>query len=146
VSVLVDTNTLLRLAQPNHQQHQAAADGITRARLAGETLYITPQNIAEFWAAATRPIGAANGLGLSAEAAMVQVGTIEQLFKLAADDPAIYPMWKGLIVTHGVRGTQVYDARLVAAMLVHGIDRILTFNLADFTRYGVEVLHPAAAS
>jgi len=27
---------------------------------------------------------------------------------------------------------------------VHGIDRILTFNVADFSRYGVAVLHPAA--
>jgi len=43
-----------------------------------------------------------------------------------------------------VPGTQVYNARLVAAMLAHGIDRILTFNVADFSRYGVTVLHPAA--
>jgi predicted nucleic acid-binding protein len=43
-----------------------------------------------------------------------------------------------------VLGTQLYDARLVAAMLAHGIDRILTFNVADFSRYGVAVLHPAA--
>ena len=144
MSVLVDTNVLLRLAQPNHQQHESAVDGITRARLAGETLYITPQNIAEFWAAATRPVGAANGLGLPAATAAAEVATIEQLFQLAADDPAIYAMWKGLIVTHQVLGTQVYDARLVAVMLVHGIDSILTFNVADFARYGIGVLHPAA--
>jgi len=30
-------------------------------------------------------------------------------------------------------------------MLVHGIYRILTFNVADFSRYGVAVLHPIAA-
>ena len=144
MSVLVDTNILLRLAQPNHQQHQTAVDAITRSRVTGETLYITPQNVAEFWAVATRPVGAANGLGLSAAEVAGQVGTIEQLFKVAADDPAIYPMWKGLIVTHRVLGVQVYDARLVAVMLVHGIDSILTFNIADFSRYGVGVLHPAA--
>jgi predicted nucleic acid-binding protein len=144
VSVLVDTNVLLRLAQPKHRQYPAASDGITRVRLAGETLYVTPQNIAEFWAAATRPVGAANGLGLSAAAVAAEIATIERLFELAADDPAIYPIWKGLVVTHRVLGTQVYDARLVAAMLVHGIDRILTFNVADFSRYGVAVLHPAA--
>jgi len=66
------------------------------------------------------------------------------MFELAADDPEIYPIWKGLVVTHRVLGAQVYDARLVAAMLAHGIDRILTFNVADFSRYGVTVLHPAA--
>jgi predicted nucleic acid-binding protein len=80
---------------------------------------------------------------LTAEAAAAEIGTIEQLFELAADDPAIYPIWKGLVVTHQVLGTQVYDARVVAAMLVHGIGRIMTFNVADFSRYGVAVLHPA---
>jgi predicted nucleic acid-binding protein len=144
VSVLVDTNVLLRLAQPNHRQYPAAIDGVVRARLAGETLYVTPQNNAEFWAAATRPVGAANGLGLTATAAAGEIATIERLFQLAADDPAIHPIWKGLVITHRVLGTQVYDARLVAAMLAHGIDRILTFNVADFSRYGVTVLHPAA--
>jgi hypothetical protein len=34
-------------------------------------------------------------------------------------------------------GTQVYDARLVAAMLAHGIDRIPTFNVADWD-YGAK--------
>ena len=144
MSVLVDTNVLLRLAQPNHGQYRAATDGVARARLAGEALYVTPQNIAEFWAAATRPAGAANGLGLTAAAVAAEIGTIERLFQLAADDPAIYPIWKGLVVTHRVPGIQVYDARLVAAMLVHGLDRILTFNVADFSRYGVTVVHPAA--
>ena len=144
MSTLVDTNVLLRLAQPNHRQYRPAVDGVARTRLAGEALYVTPQNIAEFWAAATRPVGAANGLGLTAAAIAAEIGTIERLFQLAADDPAIYPIWKGLVVGHQVLGTRVYDARLVAAMLVHGIGRILTFNIADFARYGVAVLHPAA--
>jgi predicted nucleic acid-binding protein len=135
---------MLRLAQPNHRQYRAATDSVARARLAGEALYVTPQNIAEFWAAATRPVGAANGLGLTTAAVAAEIGTIERLFQLAADDPAIYSTWKGLVVTHRVLGTQVYDARLVAAMLVHGISHILTFNVADFSRYRVAVLHPAA--
>jgi len=37
----------------------------------------------------------------------------------------------------------VHDARLVAAMNVHGVRRILTFNTADFIGLGVEVVHPA---
>jgi len=41
-----------------------------------------------------------------------------------------------------VVGLQVYDARLAAAMIVHGIDSILTFD-AGFSRYGVEVRDPA---
>ncbi len=48
------------------------------------------------------------------------------------------------MVLHQVIDNQVYDARLVAAMLVYGIGRILTFNGADFSRYGLVVLHPSA--
>jgi predicted nucleic acid-binding protein len=43
-----------------------------------------------------------------------------------------------------VIGGQVYDARLVAAMIMHGVRRILTFNTGDFARYGIEVIHPSA--
>ena len=144
MSILVDTNVLLRLAQPKHSQYQAATDSVGRARLARERLYVTPQNLAEFWAVATRPVGAANGLGLTAAAAAAEISVIERLFQLAADDPAVYPIWKGLVITHRVLGAQVYDARLVAAMLAHGIARILTFNVSDFSRYGIPVLHPTA--
>lgn len=143
MSLLIDTNMLLRLAQAKHEQYQVALSGVARARRAGETFYVTPQNIAEFWAVATRPV-AANGLGLTVAAAAARISMIERLFQLAADDPAIYPVWKGIVVTHQVSGTQVYDARLVAAMLVHGIAQIMTFNVADFSRYGIAVLHPAA--
>lgn len=39
-------------------------------------------------------------------------------------------------MTHySVSGKNAHDARLVAAMRVHGIDSILTFNAQDFVRY-----------
>lgn len=60
----------------------------------------------------------------------------------------MYPEWRRLVVAHGVRGVQVHDARLAAAMRVHGVGRILTLNGADFARYadeGVAVVHPVAA-
>jgi predicted nucleic acid-binding protein len=50
------------------------------------------------------------------------------------------------VTAHGLIGNQVYDARLVAAMRVQGIRRILTFNAEDFARYGIEVIHPSAVS
>jgi predicted nucleic acid-binding protein len=40
-------------------------------------------------------------------------------------------------------GVHVHDARLVAAMNVHAITSILTFDVDDFKRYpGIRVLHP----
>jgi predicted nucleic acid-binding protein len=47
-------------------------------------------------------------------------------------------------VTHEASGKASHDARLVAAMKVHGITHVLTFNVDDFKRYEISVLHPAA--
>ena len=35
-----------------------------------------------------------------------------------------------------VGGRQIHDANIVATMLAHGERRLLTFNAADFRRYG----------
>jgi hypothetical protein len=54
-------------------------------------------------------------------------------------------VWKQLVRDHSVQGVKVFDARLVAIMSVYAIDSILTFNVADFKRYGhINVLPPAA--
>jgi len=43
------------------------------------------------------------------------------------------------VVRHPTRGKQVHDANLVATMLVHGVTRLLTFNVADFRRFGAVI-------
>ena len=101
------------------------------------------QNISEFWNVATRP-QAQNGLGFSVAFAAAEVAKIEQALILLPDSPATYAEWKRLVLTYGVMGIKVHDARLVAAMAVHGVRRILTFNTNDFKRYDIEALSPAS--
>jgi hypothetical protein len=45
---------------------------------------------------------------------------------------------------HGYQlGKNAHDARLVAAMRVHGLTHLLTFNAQDFRRYpGINVVTP----
>ena len=51
--------------------------------------------------------------------------------------------WRRLVVRHNVIGAKVHDTRLGATMKVHGLDRILTFNMQDSSRYeGVRAIHP----
>jgi predicted nucleic acid-binding protein len=142
MSVLVDTNVLLRRTQPNHEHHKAAVENVGRLLERGETVYFTPQNIAEFWNVVTRPV-ASNGLGFSISQALAEVEKIEQALTLLPDSPAAYVEWKRLAVKHAVIGVQVHDTRLVASMNVHGVTRLLTFNATDFSRFGIELLHPA---
>jgi predicted nucleic acid-binding protein len=51
------------------------------------------------------------------------------------------------VKAYRVSGKNTHDARLVAAMHVHGIESILTFNGNDFGRYtGITAIDPAAMS
>lgn len=66
------------------------------------------------------------------------------MFRILAETPAIYPMWESLVIQHRAIGKAAHDARLVAAMKVHGVPSILTFNTVDFVRYsGIEVVSPS---
>jgi predicted nucleic acid-binding protein len=143
MSILLDTNILLRRAQPSHPSHALAVDSVARLLAAGEPVHFTLQNIAEFWNVATRRVEH-NGLGFSAAVTLAEVEKIEAAFELLPDTPPIYAEWKSLMVRHGIVGVKVHDARLVATMNVHGVRQMLTFNAADFIRYGIEVVQPAA--
>ena len=95
---------------------------------------VTPQILAEFWNVATRP-HQQNGLGMNAQSAREELLRLEDFFSVLDESFAVYQEWKRLVVGHAVSGVQVHDARLIAAMNVYGIGRILTFNAGDFTRY-----------
>jgi hypothetical protein len=96
VSVLVDTNVLLRRIEPLHDHHRHAVDATARLVESAEPVHVTPQNIAEFWVMATRPV-ARNGLGLPPATAGAEIDRIERVFALLPDDPAIYAVWKRLV-------------------------------------------------
>ena len=146
MSTLVDTNVLLRQFEPAHDHHGAAIAATMRLIESGETLQVAAQSIAEFWAVATRPV-AQNGLGLDVALASSAIAEIERTFELLLSDEAmVYPYWKRLVAEQRVTGRRVFDARLVAVMLAHGIDRLLTFNAADFAGLGVPVLEPQTVS
>jgi len=115
---------------------------MARLIASGEPLHYTLQNIAEFWNVATRP-SEQNGLGFSIAMVIAEVEKIETALELLPDSPAMYAEWKRLVARHRVIGAKVHDARLVAAMNTSGVRRLLTFNAADFVRYGIEVLQPA---
>ena len=134
MAVLLDTNILLRLAQPHHPSAPVAARALRSLRANNEMLHIAQQNIVEFWAVATRPI-AANGLGYSTEQATAEVDALKRLFVLLPELP-LQDTWERLVADYRVSGKNAHDARLVAAMVVHGIESILTFNTQDFLRYG----------
>lgn len=144
--MLIDTSTLLRTLQPTHPQRETARIAIKSLTARGRELHIVPQNLVELWVLATRPISQ-NGLGLSTTEAAAELARLRSMFPLLPDPPAIYPVWESLVIQYRVAGKPAHDARLVAAMHVHGLNTVLTFDRTGFSRYaGIEVLHPADAA
>jgi predicted nucleic acid-binding protein len=143
---LVDSNVLLRWVKPDHSDYPAivsATDAILRH---DGVLCYTSQNVAEFWNACTRPVDH-NGYGLLPQEADRRARFFEERLRLLPDSLAVHEEWRKLLVTQSVSGVQVHDARLVAAMRVHGVKRILTFNARDFARYvDIEAVHPRSVS
>jgi predicted nucleic acid-binding protein len=135
MSVLLDTNILTRLCQQSHPHHSVAEAALRIFQSQDESLHVVPQNLYEFWAVATRPIASANGLGLTVNQAKSEVARIRSLFVILPDAPSIFEEWERLVDVYEVKGKTSHDARLVAAMIVHGVTKILTFNDRDFSRY-----------
>jgi predicted nucleic acid-binding protein len=144
--LLVDTSTLVRTLQVRHPQYETVARAFETLIARGRELHIVPQNLFELWVVATRP-ASQNGLGLSTTEAAAELMRLKSMFPLLPEPPAIYPVWESLVIQYRVAGKPAHDARLVAAMLVHGLTTILTFDRTGFSRYaGIEVLHPADVS
>lgn len=143
MSTLLDTNILVRLAQPHHPYAPVALRALRVLQVRNEALCIVQQNVVEYWAVTTRPI-AANGLAFTTEQVAAKVDDLRHLFMMLPETP-LQDTWERLVIDHRVSGRNVHDARLVAAMLVNGIETLLTFNVQDFLRYGeIRVLDAAA--
>jgi predicted nucleic acid-binding protein len=61
---------------------------------------------------------------------------------LFPEDERVYPAWHRLLFSHVVRGVQVHDAHLAAALEVHGVTHLFTFNIPDFKRFAGLIAAP----
>lgn len=140
---LADSNVLIRWVQPADPSYTIVRSAIQKLKQSDAVACYLSQNLGEFWNAMTRPVDR-NGYGLSPIEADVRAVAIERYFELLPDSPPIHSAWRHILVDYGVSGVQVHDARLVAAMRVHGVGKILTFNTGDFARYDrIQAFHPS---
>lgn len=139
---LLDSNILIRqfdIASPLRAQALSSVENLIKAR---EDVIIFPQVVIEFWSVVTRPLNV-NGLGWTPAQAEAAISNLPSAIRLIPETPTVFEEWRRLVVTLGVSGKNVHDAKLVAAMNVHQISHILTFNEADFRRYaGIVVVRP----
>ena len=79
----------------------------------------------------TRP-ASVNGFGITSEDALAKLTSTQQIFAILPDTSQVYPTWETLMARYKVGGKRAHDMRLVAVMLIHRVQQILTFNDVDF--------------
>lgn len=140
--ILVDTNILLRLADSAHGLHRVTIRAFEELKSQDHELLIAPQSIYEFWSVATRSLPS-NGLGKPPSYAEKLIPTFLQMFRLLKDEGSLFDAWLELVAKHQITGVHSHDARLAAAMQVHGISHLLTFNAKDFREFPhISILEP----
>jgi predicted nucleic acid-binding protein len=140
---LLDTNVWLRAVQREAPRHPLAVDALAAILQRGDEIFITAQNLIEFWSVASRP-SAANGLGWTVEAVQREIDRLLAQFPFLDETPAIFVHWRALVTRHSVVGRRVHDARLVGVMLAHNISHLLIFNGDDFRQFSeIVTVEPA---
>ena len=75
-------------------------------------------------------------MGITRDEALDDVSRLTRSFEILEDGPLVTETLVGLCREVPVGGRQIHDANIVATMLARGEHRLLTFNVADFRRYG----------
>jgi len=138
---VVDTNVLVHstaIGSPDHRRARAALARLT----AQGPVSVTRQILREYLAATTRAQSWSQALTLAD--ATGDTDAFTRRFGVLEDGPAVWTELTTLTRGFAFGGKQVHDASIVATMLAHGETRLLTFNAADFRRFGslIEVVIP----
>jgi uncharacterized protein len=141
---LVDTNVLVYALFPLMPDHAASRALLDTAKAAGTNLYVSPQNLIEFFAVVTDP------------RRVTQPRTPDEALQaiddlLALPGLALLPVpsdlitrWSQLIRQSSATKKRAFDTQLVATMLASSVMKIYTFNTADFQIFAFAGIQAAA--
>ncbi|MCY4414792.1 MAG: PIN domain-containing protein [Chloroflexi bacterium] len=132
--MFIDTNVLVHARVREAPDHIVARTRLEQAIRADEPLRISRQVVREYLAVVTRP--QTWPIAITRENALDDVDRLTSHFQVLEDGPAVTELLVALCRSIAVGGKQIHDANIVATMLAHGERRLLTFNTADFRRYG----------
>ena len=132
-----DTNVLVRSRFEAAPSNLVARHWMKEMGDSGETLRISRQIIREYLATVTRPQSWSPAVSM--DSALAQVAELEAKFEILEDGPQVADRLVMLCREVPLGGKQIHDANIVATMLAHGERRLLTFNAADFRRYGARI-------
>jgi predicted nucleic acid-binding protein len=131
--LFIDTNILIYANLPASPYCARARKRLLELETSGVDLWISRQVIREYVAILSRPDTVTPSLRM--EDLLSDVERLVQGFIVADENAATTAQLLDLLAHVSVAGKQVHDANIVATMLVYGIPRLLTENVADFRRF-----------
>ena len=141
--VLVDTNVLIYATLEDDPRH-ARAHELLLSSGRGER-FVSVQNLAEMYPNLTGPKMEHPDSPSVARTKIRSIAELEtiQVLPVTGDVQAIA---LELCEKHGIVRQRYYDAQLVATMIAHGIETLLTENAADFSDMKeIRAVNPFAA-
>ena len=132
--MFVDTNVLVYTRVFDALQHLLARSILEHIRLSNEPIRISRQILREYLSTMTRP--QSWPITFSLDEALDDVANMARDFEVLEDGPEVTEILLDLCRKVDVGGRQIHDANIVATMLAHGERRLMTFNVADFRRFG----------
>ena len=132
--MFIDTNILVNARIPTAPAYDIAKNSLDRASLSDEPVRISRQIVREYLSVVTRSQTWSEAISLAD--ALDDAATLLDTYTLLEDGPVVTESLIALCREVPARGRQIHDANIVATMLAHGERRLMTFNVADFRRYG----------
>lgn len=132
-AIFIDTNILIYANVTSAPYHQLAIETLQNLDNSQVELWLSRQILREFIATLTRPQTFVNVQ--PPDVIVERVQFFEQVFCVTEDSLQVTERLLGLLLTIPMGGRQVHDANIVATMLTAGIDRLLTHNVKDFSRF-----------
>ena len=132
--MFVDTNVLVNARFLEAPDHEIARASLERAFSGPEPIRISRQILREYLAVVTRPQTWL--VPISRENALNDAERLIATYEVLEDGALVTDRLVSLCREVPVGGRQIHDANIVATMLAYGERRLLTFNMADFYRYG----------
>jgi predicted nucleic acid-binding protein len=141
---LVDANVLIYAMDKEAAQCEASRALLESARDPATTLYVTSQILCEFYSVVTNPRRVV--APCSSSEALLAISAL-----LAFPGIRVLPTprdaiarWMKLLERHPVIGGDVFDLQLAATMQASNVQRIYTFNSADFVVFAeLDVVVPS---
>ncbi len=132
--MFIDTNVLVYARVMEAPNHDAARELLAQAMAGDEPAQLSRQVLREYLAVMTRP--QTWPAPLTRDQVLDDVERLAANFQVLEDGPLVTETLVALCREAPAAGRQIHDANIVATMLAHGVRQLVTFNVADFRRFG----------